>query len=164
MSAANTVDKKTVEAMLQRGRTRMVQALLHLSNADNTQRMFDHWQGFANCAAALLSSQAAVMASHDQASDADSAAQAALSSLPDDLERLSFADMKRLVRTQSVDLAVDTVTHCNLDAVVQLQDGVRTVIKFDDKHAVAGVDVQDGGRVHSDLPVEAAILTEGGGI
>lgn len=154
--------KKNIEAMLRRGRTRMVQAALNEAGLANAQKMYDHWQGFASCAACLLSGAAEVMALHDQASDSQGVAQAALARLPNDCEQLPFADMKRLVRAEGVDLASDAVSHCDIDTVVQLQDGVRTVIKFDDKHAVAGVDVQDGGEFHRGLPVACAIVSQGG--
>lgn len=154
----NPVDAEIVGAMLQRGRTRMVQAVLNETGLVNAQKMYDHWQGFASCASSLLTNAAEAMALHDQASDLDGVAQATLARLPNDCERFSFADMKRLVGTEGVDLAADSVTNSNVDAVVQLQDGVRTVIKFDDKHAVAGIDVQDGCEVHGVLPVADAIV------
>lgn len=159
----SAVSKATVQAMLNRGRTRMVQAVLHQSDIANPQKMYDFWHGFADCAAALLSQQAEVMALHDQASSPQSAVQAALAGLPDDCERLSFADMKRLMRAQGVYLASDTVAHGDVDTVVQLQDGVRAAIKFDYEHAVAGIDVQDGGERHeSPLVSQTAIVSEGG--
>lgn len=155
---------ETVERMLQRGRTRMVQAVLYQSEIGNPQKMFDHWKGFASCAACLLSDAASVMALHDQASQPQSGVQAALARLPDHCERLSFAAMESLMRAQGVDFAPDAVANSNVDAVVQLKDAVSMVVMFDDKHAVAGVDVQDGGRVHgSPLVVETAILSQEGG-
>lgn len=160
----NCIKPQTVQAMLQRGRVRMVQAVLNEHGLVNAQAMYNHWQGFANCAASLLTNAAEVMALHDQASDLDGVTQAALARLPDDCERLSFAYMKHLVRAEGIDLAPDAITHSNVDAVVQLQDGVRTVIKFDDEHAVAGIDVQDGGRMHGAAlnMVEPSIVRDGG--
>ena len=167
----NKIPNETVERMLQRGRTRMVQAVLleselvaahrmydHWKGFANCARMYDHWKGFANCAAAILSGAAAVMASHDEACVTQSAVQAGLSCLPDHCERLSFADMKSLMLAQGVDFTPDAVTHGNVDAVVQLQDGVRMAIMLDDKHAVAGIDVQDSGEVHGAVPLKTPIL------
>ena len=160
------VNPDTVAAMLQRGRTRMVQAVLYQSDIANPQKMYDFWHGFADCAAALLHGHAEGMALRDQSSDPQRAIQAALAGLPDHCERLSFVEMERLMRAQGINFAADAVAHGNIDTVVQLQDGVRAVIKFDDKHSVAGIDVQDGGKLHGDATgdVELAIVLQGGAV
>lgn len=157
-----TICPETVQLLLQRGRMRMVQAVLNEAEIANAQKMYDFWHGFADCAAALLNGRAEVMALHDQASILQGAVQTALARLPDHCERLSFAKMESLLRAQGIDFASYAVTDSDIDAVVQLQDGVSPVVKLDDKHAVAAVDVGDGGKVHGYSPDKTAIVAQGG--
>lgn len=155
------IDREIVETMLQRGRTRMVQAYANEAGLINPQEMHAYWRGFAQCAAALLNGSAQVMASHDQASDAQSIVQAAFARLPDDLERLTLADMKRHMWAQGIDSAANLVAGGKVDAVKQLQNAVGAAVKQDDKHAIEVVDVQDGGILHRDsLGVETFIVKE----
>lgn len=158
------IDRKTAEALLQRGRTRMVEALINEGALTDPQQMHTYWRGFAQCAKALLDGSGAVMASHDEASDAQGAVQAAFARLPNDVERLTLPDMKRLMWAQGVDFASDLITDRNVDAAVKLQDAVGTPIKQDDEHSVASVDVRDGGCVHG-APVVVVgmdIVAQGG--
>lgn len=157
-----TINKETIATLLQRGRTRMVEGYLYEGGTINPQQNHDYWRGFAQCAKALLDGSALVMASHDEASVPQGAIQAALARLPNDVERLTLADMKRHMWAQGVDFGSDLVTNRNVNAVVQLQDGIRIAIKLDDEHAVAGVDVQDGGEVHgaAGCVVENSIVKE----
>jgi hypothetical protein len=144
----SAIDTQTVEAMLQRGRTRMVQAYVNEGGLIDPQEMHTYWRGFAQCAAALLNGTAQVMASHDQATESERTGQAAFAALPDDLERLTLADMKRHMWSQGIYCAADLVPSGNVDAIEQLQNAVGAAVKQDDKHAIAAVDVQDGGSLH----------------
>lgn len=156
-----SIDRKTVESMQQRGRTRMVQAVFYESGLGDPERMYDFWRGFAFGAKALLDGSAQVMASHDQATQLEGVVQAALTALPDDIEGLSLSEMKRLVASQGIDIASDVIPNLNVDAVVQLQNGMRTAGELDDKHAVAAIDVQDGGVLHySPFVTETCIVGE----
>ena len=146
--SATTVDMKTVSAMLRRGQTRMVLAYVGEAGLIDPVQMHTYWRGFANCARVLLNGQAAMMASHDEASNADGTVQAAFARLPIDLERLTLADMKRHMWAQGIHCAADLLATSNVNAVEQLQDRVGTPIKQDDEHAVARVDVRDGAGLH----------------
>jgi hypothetical protein len=72
--------------------------------------------------------------------------------------------MKGLLASHLVDCAPDTVTHSDIDAVVQVQNGVYPVIKANDEPAGAGVYVGDGGKLHGNAAVDAglAIVVQGG--
>lgn len=145
---APTINTKTVDAMFRRGQTRMVQAYVREADLIDPAQMHTYWRGFANCARVLLNGQAAMMASHDEASNADGAVQAAFARLPIDLERLTLADMKRHMWAQGIHCAADLIPSTNVNAVDQLQDRVSAPIKQDDEHAVARVDVRDGAGLH----------------
>jgi len=116
-----TVDTKTIEAMLQRGRIRMVDAYIHEGGLINPDEMHTYWRGFAGCAKALLDGSAEVMRSHDEASDVQGVVQAAFTRLPNNLERLTRADMKRHMWAKGIDCAADLLTRGNVDAVPQLR-------------------------------------------
>jgi hypothetical protein len=157
------ISRSITESMLRRGRTLMVQAVLNEAGLLDPQRMYAHWQGFANCAASLLSPAANAMALHDQASDPQCLVEAALARLPDNSERLCFADMKRLMAAQGIHHAPNSVAHCQVDAVIQLQNGMGVVVETNDEHAVAGIDVGDGSNAHSSPKGgEVTIVAQGG--
>lgn len=151
--STTAVSRDTIAAMRQRGRTRMVQAVINEGGLINPNEMHTYWRGFAQCAKALLDGSAQVMASHDKAGDTQSTIQAALARLPNDVERLTLADMKRHMWAKGIDFTTDAVPDSNVNAVVQLQDGISTAFKANDEHAIAPIEVGDGGRIHGDLPV-----------
>jgi hypothetical protein len=159
----STVEVKTVEALLQRGRTRMVQAYVNEGGLIDPQKMHTYWRGFAQCAAALLNGAAQVMASNDQATEPERVVQAAFAALPDDLERLTLADMKRHMWAKGVDFGSELITDRKVDAVEQLKHGVGVAVEFNNEHAVAAIDVQDGCLVHMDSHgVVSTIVAQGG--
>ena len=156
-----TIDREIVEAMLQRGRVRMVDTYISEGALVNPQQMYDYWRGFASCAKTLLSELAEVMALHDKAGDPQRAIQAAFARLPNDFECFTLADMKRHMWAGGVDFGSELITDRNVDAIEQLQNAVGAAVKFDDEHAVAGVDVQDGGVLHCDSRgIETFIVRE----
>lgn len=160
--AAN-IDRPLVQAMLARGKRMMVQAALWGDGMGQPQQMYEHWKGFAQCAAALLDDGAQTMALHDEASVPHGEVQSALACLPNHCERLTFTQMKRLVCTQGIDRSLQPVTNNQVDTVVQLQNGVGASVEQDDKHAAAVVDVGNGAVLHSGTPgTSTDILAEGG--
>lgn len=152
-----------LQAMLHRARTRMVEALLYEGGLAQPDQMHAYWRGFAGCAAALLNGTASIMANHDlSANEPKRRIEAALARFPADLERLTLVEMKSLLWAQGVEFASDLITDRDVDAVKQFVNGMRPIVKPDDEHAIARVDVGDGSGVHAASPVVTPIVSQGG--
>lgn len=157
----STVSKATVQALLNRGRTRMVEALVYEGGLADPAHVHAHWRGFATCAALLLNGKAELMALHD-AGNPQGPIEATFARFPADLERLTLADMKKLMWSQGIEFASDLITDRDVKAVEQLENGVNTIFPKDDEHSVSTVDVGNGGVAHSSSRLDTAIVAQGG--
>lgn len=165
MSTPLPIERREVQALLNRARLGMALRALQDQHVEQSP-LFDVFQGRAKALAEVLASAGKRLADKDDELGgyaAQGVLQAALARLPDHCERLSFAEMKSLVRAQLIDGTSEVVTGSQVDAVVQLQNAVSASFEAHDKHSVAVVDVGDGAVLHSETPgTSTDILAEGG--
>lgn len=145
MSAA--IDRAAVEAFCNRAK-QLVLTSAYLGSAENL--LFA--QGCLNALKSVLSPTSSHMLARRDASlggyQALAGFEAAWAALPIDAERLSMVQVQEFLRSHGVQVATDSVTDTQFNAVAKLQDAVGAVVKLDDKHAVAAIDVQDGCVLH----------------
>lgn len=87
--------------------------------------------------------------------------QAAWAALTHGLETLTAAQVQQRFAAEGIEITLDAAADLQIDAVIQRPSGVFPVIRLDDEHAIAPIDVSDGASLHAaPLGIETLIVKE----
>lgn len=145
MSAA--IDRAAVEAFCNRAK-QLVLTSAYLGNAENL--LFA--QGCLNALKSVLSPTSSHMLARRDASlggyQALAGFEGAWAALPVDAERLSLGQVQEFLRSHGVQVATDSVTDTQFNAVAKLHCGKCTVVNGNNEHGAARTELDDGAGLH----------------
>jgi hypothetical protein len=154
----STIDTRNALALLNRS----ISGLLVAAMLDRPLTA-QFWRGQINALRTLLGQGDApsLWALKDAASgyQPNACFERAWPALPVDIDQRSLAEVQELLRGHGTEITPEPIPDRNVDAVVQLQHGVPTLIVLaNDEHAAARVDVRDGASGHVRSPSKVDVI------
>ena len=153
------IPREAAQALLNRAITGLL-----FSASINAPDRAQFWRGSINALRGVLDTERANFMARKDASCAyqpPAGLEAAWAALPDNIERLSFAEVQQFLAAQGVQITTHTIANSQVDAVLQFKDREVATVNLNDEHAAHAVDVSDGSK-HAEPSDVLVIVTEGG--
>lgn len=160
MSAAIPIERREIEALLNPAKT-MLFGNAVVGNAANVR----YAQAYINALQSVLDGTGKRYADFfDSKGGYEAAAsfKGAWSPLPEGIKNFTLVQVQEFLTRHGVEVAADTVTNSQVNAVGKLKNNVLTVVNRNDEHDAARADLNDGASVHGASLVDAAIVAQGG--